>query len=261
MDKIKNNIRTSRRNRKQQNLTTYKKHQISWENYDKLNKPKISFNPSEEEREKLVILFEANPKKLSPSERELRKQLEKKFTSEFIRSYERFRRKDKSKVQYEISDKELKYAKIVAISCILKNVTPYQIFEYWSKRMKNYVNKELRIPSLSFLSQPANIDEVNIRMLDEKSEDRSVKYLNVLNTYDFTKLHPKLRKQLMGYGFDLSEIDDTGLTVIQLHAIDLTFNTIEIWMIPNKLRKLVRWTAWILNHDILSNAEYKILKN
>lgn len=225
---------------------------IDWTKLDQLGKPAITFSPSESERETLTRLLSSDLRKLDASEKKLRKAVERKLQQEFIRLYERYRRaamreKDWSSVSYDVLDKERKYAQSAAVACIVKGVTPRQVFEYWHTNIAHFANNRMSIPPLPFLSQPANIDEVYISLMEEKHSGpkrcRPGKARSMHTMSDTTLLDSRFRPALTEAGFDLSEMNDVYLTTVQAYAVDVAAGETKARFIPSKLREMVKWAA------------------
>jgi hypothetical protein len=251
-------------NRRRKNIENDKKYKkIYWGGYDSKDKPQISFDPKEEDREKLIELLTANIKKLEPERRSLRTQLEKKLASEFIRSYSRFisnklKKNEKKRIRKRVTKQDVKFAKDASVYCIIKGITPYRVFLYWYDNMNIFVNRDMVLPPLSFFSQETNIDEVNIHLFETKyglKPENKIKH-NILEINKYNKLYPNLRRTLMSSGFNLSEISDDHLINIQLYAINYAVGTIELCKIPNNIRKIATHISEILkNHFSIDRIE------
>jgi len=225
---------------------------IDWTKLDQLGKPAITFSPSESERETLTRLLTTDLRKLDASEKRLKRDMEKKLEQEFIRLYERYRKaamreKGWTSVSYDVLSKERKYALSAAVACIVKGVTPRQVFEYWHTNITHFANSKMSVPPLPFLSQPANIDEVYIALMEAKhsgpkrcapGKPRSMHTMS-----DTSLLDPRFRPALTDAGFDLSEMNDVYLTTVQAYAVDVAAGETKARFIPSKLREMVKWAA------------------
>jgi hypothetical protein len=228
---------------------------IDWDKLDKTGAPAISFSPSPAKREVMIRIVNAEHRRLRPNERRLRSALISKLRTEFVRIYTRYRRaalmeKGATSCHYEVSREEYKYAEKVAIACIVKGVTPKQVLKYWHDRIKHFANRKMQVPPLTFLSQPAFIDEVSISLMDTPTEEggstgegghwkpgkRKTMYLG-----DTSQLHPRLRRDLMAAGFDLSKYNDTDLATIQDYAMDVKGEAVGIKLVPEALRPMIKW--------------------
>jgi hypothetical protein len=230
---------------------------IDWAQIDKTGAPVISFSPKPKVREGMIRLLTADYRRLRPRERELRTMIIDKLRTEFSRIYTRYRRAallemNASSTYYEVHPQERKYAEKVAIACIMKNVTPIQVLRYWHKNIRKFANGKMPVPPLPFLSQPSFIDEVGIAVLggsDDvavgtpsadagrgwKPPKRKTMWLG-----DTSTLHPRLRRDFMAAGFDVSGYNDSDLCVIQDYAMDVKAGK-GIKLYPETLRPMIKW--------------------
>lgn len=230
---------------------------IDWGKLDKTGAPVISFNPGPTKRDAMIHLLTTEYRRLRPRERELRNALISKLRTEFIRIYTRYRRAAMvemraSSTYYEVHKNEQKFAEKAAIACILKGVTPIQVLRYWHKRIRKFAKGGMVVPPLPFLSQPSFIDEVSIAALGGDSDaspdapggdagkgwkppKRKTMWLG-----DTSTLHPRLRKDLMGAGFDVSKYNDSDLAVIQDYAMDVK-GGFAMKLYPEALRPMIQW--------------------
>lgn len=225
---------------------------IDWARLDQWGKPQITFSPSEAKREKMVALLTSDVRRLSPPEKKLRKEMESKLESEFVRMYERYRRmvlreRGRSKASYAVLGGERKYALKAAVACIVKGVTPRQVLEYWHAHIGDFADSKMPVPPLTFLSQPANIDTVVIDGMssshDAPPRSKKARTHSMHTMNDTSLLHPKFRKALMEAGFDLTGLNDSYLTTIQAYAIDIVSGAVKARLIPAKIRGMVKWAA------------------
>lgn len=230
---------------------------IDWHKLDKTGAPVISFSPTPAKREVMIRLVTTEYRRLKPRERQLRTKLLAKLRTEFVRMYTRYRRAaylemDRSSTYYEVDKSEYKFAEKAAIACITKGVTPLQVLRYWHKRIRNFANARMVVPPLTFLSQPSFIDEVSIAVLAGhedatggdtgadtgkawKPPKRKTMWLG-----DTSTLHPRLRRDLMEAGFDVSKYNDSDLSVIQDYAMDVKAGS-RIKLYPESLRPMIKW--------------------
>lgn len=227
---------------------------IDWDKLDATGLPQVTFTPDDNQRARwLILLVEEDVRRLTVIERKLKKQLEKKFQTAFIRIYETYRRMHmrelgwESAHNYGVLPGERKYALKAAAACLSKCVTPRQVLEYWHSHIGDFANSGMTVPPLTFLSQPANVDTVAISRMAKKhgeSSDRHAKLERSRHTMsDTSLLHRGLRRELMGAGFDLSDFNDKFLATIQAYAIDVVSGNTEVKFIPNRLREMVKWAA------------------
>lgn len=266
--------KTSNRDLRKANSANRPKHPqlgqpIDWNGIvaDKNGKPAISFTPRNELRQTMLKLINSDVRRLTPRARELRMQLIGKFRSEFVRIYARYRRAAlvaQNKDNYfEVHPAEHKLAEKAAICCLMKSVTPIQAINYWHKKINSFANSKMDTPPLSMLSNPSVIDEVAINLssknreysgLDESGESgwkppkRKTMWLG-----DVSVLHPRLRKDLMAAGFDLSKYNDNDLSAIQDYAMDIKSNQVGVTFLPESLRPIVKWAL----NNTLKNCDPK----
>lgn len=224
---------------------------IDWDEIrlDLNGKPVVTFSPSRKQHEQYVRLVEAEYRRLSPRERKLRQALIAKLRSEFIRMYTRYRRAayrelGRANTHYQVMKGEEKYAEKAALACLIKGITPDQVFQYWHENIGNFADRSMQVPPLTFLSQPANIDAVVIAgMSGVHRRPPPRKELSRHPMSDESLLHPKLRPGLTEAGFDLSEINDKYLVSIQAYAIDVVTGEQTVKMMPSSIRAMVKWAA------------------
>jgi hypothetical protein len=142
LSKIKKE-KEDRRKRKKSPKETCARNEIDWLKLDSHGRPKISFSPDSEERERLIEIL--NKTRKSPVGK---------------------------KPSFRIPEDEMKYAERAAEHCIRKEVTPRQVLKYWHERIGNFKNSAMRIPPLSFLSSAANIETVACSDLKELDEPK-----------------------------------------------------------------------------------------
>ncbi|MGD9749357.1 MAG: hypothetical protein AB7W59_00015 [Acidimicrobiia bacterium] len=230
---------------------------IDWSKLDKTGAPAISFSPTDARREGMIHLLTSEYRRLRPRERELRTALMSKLRTEFIRIYTRYRRAallemNANSTYYEVHASEYKFAEKVAVSCILKGVTPIQVLRYWHKNIRKFANAKMVVPPLTFLSQASFIDEVAIAVLAGSADvagggaspdagkgwkppKRKTMWLG-----DTSTLHPRLRRDLMKAGFDISKYNDSDLACIQDYAMDVKAGK-DFKLYPEVLRPMIKW--------------------
>lgn len=217
---------------------------IDWDDLDV-----ITFNPNTKRHKNHLKILKLNPRN------EKRKQLVKRLESEFCRLYSRYRRaversNGRATARYEIYDGERKYAAAAAVLCIQRGVTPRQVMEYWSKQIKYFSkNSTMKIPSLSFLSSPANIDTVACSVVyegDSKTnrqiQEPVIKPKHGNSFSDTTGLDMRLRKELEKAGFKTTEYNDRYLLTVQKNAIALSMGK-NIFIGSGPLRDMSIWAS------------------
>jgi hypothetical protein len=239
---------------------------INWDKLDLVGKPVISFSPSRERRETMVHLLVSEYRRLKPNERKLRGALIEKLTSEFTRIYTRYRRAANVEAghlrcDYIVAPQERKFAERAAIACLIKGVTPRELLEYWHANIKHFAGGRMKVPSLTFLSQPSFVDEVAVNGFAVSGSSaveaggaksaasgearrpgawrpppRRTPHLG-----DTSQLHPRLRAELMEAGFNMSKYNDTDLAVIQDYAIEVMGGKTGIKLMPESLRPMIKW--------------------
>lgn len=240
---------------------------IDWTRFDLNDKPIISFDPDDSEREKLIAILSGDPRRMSAQDRKVRKQLLEKLRQEFSRVYERYRRavlreKGARMTMYSVLPEEHKYAERAALACIMRGVTPTQVFQYWHENIGNFADARMPVPPLTFLSQPANIDAVAIAGLGAAKREalppraRAPKREREASMHplsDTSLLHPGLRRSLMDAGFDLSKINDKYLVTVQAYALDVAHGGEELRFIPIAMRGMVKHAAEKVYRDVDPN--------
>jgi len=232
-------LRKSIRN-KYDDISLNKIHVIDWDQLEL-----ITFNPSNPKHKihKSILRLNARNKH--------RIKLVKKLTTEFSRLYSRYRRaaerkNGKSYSVYELLESEKKYAQKAAIACIERDVTPRQVFEFWNENIKFFkTSSEMIIPSIAFLSSPANIDTVACSVLrgNSSNKKKNAKKPHHGNSFaDMSGLHRDFRKALEEAGFDTREYNDQFLLTIQKNAIALA-NRKDVFIPQGRMREMAVWAS------------------
>jgi len=197
---------------------------IDWSELDQRGEPKISFAPSDDERRRMIKVLDR-----SATDRH-RQRMVRKLGIEFMRIYTRYRKAlliqrgaIASAKSFSIHDKERPHAQAAGEMCIRKEVTPRQVLTYWHYNIKSFAQKGLKLPSLSFLSSPANIESVACADLDEIERQQELKKRNAARPargdgFDPSDLDRRIRPVLLKAGFDLDDWDDRALMTIQAGA-------------------------------------------
>jgi len=225
---------------------------IDWDKLDKTGKPQVTFNPDEDERERIVDILTRNPRHLDGEDKKARKGLEDKYQQEFCRIYETYRRevlrsKGAARISYGVMAQERKYALQVAISCLSKGVTPRQLLEYWHENISNFAGAGLTVPPLTFLSQPSNVDTVAIHLMapdaarssgGRRSKKDHERVMHCLG--DTAVLLPGLRAAMTEAGYDLTDRNDEYLVVLQQYATERALGHEDAYL-PDNIRGMVYW--------------------
>ncbi len=264
LSKFDPSIRRAKRVLQRENLPRHPSHgrPIDWSRLDQTGKPQITFSPDASERAEMIVLLELDSRSMTTSERKMKKLMEAKLLTVFIRIYETYRRdvmrsRGWDMINYAVQKSERKYAFRAAVACIIKGVTPRQVLEYWHSHIGNFADSKMPVPPLTFLSQPSNIDAVYIALMSEKhgvapSTNRGAQ-LKVRSSHtmsDTSLLDPRLRAALTDEGFNMCEINDIYLTTVQAYAIDVTTGATKARLIPSKLRPMVKWAAEHFFNDV-----------
>lgn len=215
-------------------------------NWDELEL--ITFDPETEMHSRHVKILSF------PPQNGKRKKLVTRLETEFCRLYTRYRRAAERKLGrasgYEVMPSEKKYAARSAILCINKGVTPRQVLEYWHKHIKNFrTASSMVIPSLSFLSGPANIDTVACSVIgddkigvDRKTNEPLTKPRAGNSFSDVSGLDVRIRPALKKAGFEIDEYDDRFLLTVQKNALALAAGR-DIFIGKGLIRSMSKWIA------------------
>lgn len=226
---------------------------IDWTELDQRGRPQVTFQPSDDQRVEMLKTLKLAPQ--SPKRREL----VDKLGDEYARIYTRYRRMDQREngrvVSYEFSSKEKKHAIAAAILCLQYAVTPRQVLEYWHAQIKHFADAKLRVPPITFLTSPTNVDRVACQVTEVQAEKgrqwRIGDFINPDRGHGFgdtSRLHPGLRPGLEGAGFDLSEVSDRDLMTVQGAALDLVMG--NLLSLGGVYGKMAVWAAEHVYHEI-----------
>jgi hypothetical protein len=214
----------------------------------------VTFDPRRSKHRLMCTLLARKPR--DPERAALVKRLE----TEFCRLYTRYRRaaeraSGRPVVTYEVTKKERKYAAAAGALCVQRGVTPRQLMEFWHANLKHFRRAaNMQVPTLSFLSGPANIDTVACGLvLDETApggarigtsdpEDNGARPKAGNSFSDTTRLDARLRKGLEGAGFSTRELNDRYLLTVQKNALGIA-NGRDIFIGKGSLRDMSLWAA------------------
>jgi hypothetical protein len=188
--------------------------------------------------------------------------LVKRLESEFCRLYSRYRRaaeraSGRPVVSYKVTSKERKYAAAAGVLCVQRGVTPRHLMQFWHANIKHFRRaSHMTVPTLSFLSAPANIDTVACGLvLDETAPggarigastaeaDGSDLRPKAGNSFsDTSRLDPRLRSGLEKSGFSTTELNDRYLLTVQKNALGIA-NGRDIFIGRGPLRDMSLWAA------------------
>lgn len=226
---------------------------FNWEKLeqDLRGNPVVTFEPKPKDRVDMIEVLNRKPR--DPE----RRALYRKLTSEFGRIYARYRRMLQKEAgnqpSYLLPDKERdRYAGEAAMWCIIKEVTPRQVLEYWAANIRNFADGTMKIVPLSFLSSPANIEQVVCSVMEHTDGgqrkwkpgdfDKAKQSQHVGHSFsDVSKLHKGLRRGLIEQGFDVRNCDDRYLMSIQVAAISVAKG--HRMFISSAIRDMVVWAA------------------
>jgi len=211
----------------------------------------VTFNPDNPKHRKHISILKLN------SRNSKRQKLVSRLETEFCRLYSRYRRAaeralGRTTSVYDVMDKERKYASVAAILCLQRGVTPRQVFEYWHTNIKHFKRANtMTIPSLAFLSSPANIDTVACSIVQDKN-DPSKRYVKVKepevrpsfgNSFsDTSGLDIRLREQLTKAGFDTTKYNDRYLMTVQKTALAIAMGR-DIFVPESEIGEMAKWSA------------------
>ncbi len=190
------------------------------------------------------------------------RQLLKKLGREFGKMYEHYRRfaeRAAGKIPkterddgdgsyfYKVIAEDIPYCKKIARFCILRNVHPTQLLEYWHSHVKNFTGMEF--PSLGFLGHIQRVDEVALSHGSSRVAKRSERPGSVSatprhgNSYaDLSRLDPKLRPALESAGFPTEKHNDYFLLTVQYMAMQLAKGK-KFFLPPGSERDMAKWLA------------------
>ncbi len=179
------------------------------------------------------------------------RQLLKKLGREFGKMYERYRRlaeRSSGRIPfYTMISEELLLCKKIARFCILRNVHPIQLLEYWHSHAKNFTGMEF--PSLSFLGHIQRVDEVALSHGSSRVAKRSERPGSASatprhgNSYaDLSRLDPKLRPALESAGFPTQKHNDHFLLTVQYMAMQLAKGK-KFFIPPGDEKRMAKWAA------------------
>lgn len=227
---------------------------IDWNTLDEVET--VTFDPRTDKHAMQVELLGRDARSLK------RKQLLVRLETEFCRLYTRYRRaaeraKGTTHAGYAVMDGERKYAQRAAVTCVMKRVTPRQALEYWHANIGSFARKGMTVPSLAFMSSPANIDTVacsivpdktaasggRVRLAEEKTKPRAGNSFS-----DASGLDIRLRAGLEQAGYDTTDLNDRYLVTVQRNAMGLAQGR-EIFMGRGPIRDMSKWAAENLYAD------------
>jgi len=231
------------------------KQPIDWTKLDQRGRPQVTFEPSDAQRVEMLETLRLSPQ--NPKRREL----VSKLGDEYARIYSRYRRMDQREtgrvVNYEFNAKEKKHAIAAAILCLQYSVTPRQVLEYWHVQIKHFADAKLRVPPITFLTSPTNVDRVACQAMEVTSEkgrqwragDFKAGAEGASNRHsygDVTKLDPRLRPGLESAGFDISGVSDRYLMSVQSAAMSRGAGAV---VFVGKHDVWVQWAAENMYHE------------
>lgn len=210
-----------------------KKVPFDWGKVDKYGKPIISFNPSPDEREKMIEILNLTMRK--PIKRELVAKLGK----EFGRAYERYRRALEraagKRAHWLLGGNSMKLAEAGGERCIRKGVTPFQVLRYWHDHIKDVCDGSMKIPPLGFISSEQAIETVACANLEK--EDKKTNFGN--SFVSINQLDPNIRKVLLKGGFKVKKMEEEYLLQVQ-HAAIAKHNGYNFF-VSGKIKKMINY--------------------
>lgn len=131
---------------------------IDWDDIDRNGDPILSWDPNTKRHRLLLVILDRRVQDKT------RKALVDKITTEFCRVYTRYRReaerRSRASSNYSVPTDERRYATEAGIQCLRKGVTPLQLLQYWDEHIRDFADRTMVLPPLSFLKAPANVDRV-----------------------------------------------------------------------------------------------------
>jgi len=257
-------LRSSNRERRDRRNAENRARGIDVLDWNELDRPKklrrgesdldlVTFDPRTDKHKlmrKVLALKPRDPERVK---------LVRRIETEFCRLYSRYRRAAERALgrptsSYEVSEKERKYAAQAGVLCVQRGVTPRQLMEFWHANIKHFRRAaHQHVPSLAFLSGPANIDTVACGLvLDETAPggarigtgdaEGGVRPRAGNSFSDLTRLDPRLRPGLDGAGFSTRELNDRYLLTVQKNAVGIA-NGRDIFIGKGSLRDMSLWAA------------------
>lgn len=257
-------LRSSNRARRDRRNAENKARGIDVLDWNELDKPKkleagetdldlVTFDPRADKHKLMRKVLARKPR--DPE----RAKLVRRIETEFCRLYSRYRRaaeraNGRPTTQYEVSECERRYAAQAGVLCVKRGVTPRQLMEFWHHNIKHFRRAAHQsVPSLAFLSGPANVDTVACGLvLDDTAPggarigtgdpDGGVRPRAGNSFSDLTRLDPRLRPGLDGAGFSTRELNDRYLLTVQKNAVGIA-NGRDIFIGKGSLRDMSMWAA------------------
>lgn len=208
---------------------------VDWAKLDLLGDPVVSFEPGDRERRRVLEVLSRRAR--DPD----RVQLVAKLEREFCRIYTRYRRQAErdltgSTNYNEVWEQERKLAARAAVLCIQKGITPTRLIHYWHKAIRGFT--DLKIPTLRFLSSPANVDRAACSEIkDTKEKPPAGNSFSAVYGLD-VRLRPALERA----GFDTRPYNDRFMLGIQHNAMAIAQGK-DIFMAKGRVRDMAMFAA------------------
>ena len=238
LDKLKSKVKQEKDKRKirEKSKLSCNPNSFDWNRINQDN-CKFDFEMSDNKKDKVIEILERNKKDKE------RKSLVANIGLEFADIYTRYRRlvqeNKGNKRNFKIYKDELKHAQKAGEYCVLKGVAPIDLLKYWHDNISDFANANLKVPPLSFLSSPANIETVVCS--SDKVELNESAEVGAHSFSDVSKLHPKVRSGLTSAGIDVQEHSDRFLLTAQIAAESIAGGH-QLYM-SSHLRKMATWIA------------------
>lgn len=251
-DKLRSNL--GLRSNLSQDLNTYQDSQDNMFDWKRLegDNPIFQFEMTESEREKYIEILEwkkENRKKKKTAEEikiekrndKKRRKLLNKIGDEFAIIYSRYRKlvQEMSGRQrnYKVYKGEIKHAQKAGYWCVLKGISPIDLLKYWHENISSFANANLKVPPLSFLSSPVNVETVVCSAEDLETKEEFSNH----SFWDVSKLNPKIRSGLTSAGINVQKYSDRYLLTVQ-SAAQTVAGDHDVFM-ADHLREMAEWVA------------------
>jgi len=224
---------------------------LPWQDLDKRGNPVISFELDDNQREKILLIIKLD--------KDCEEKITKKFRSEFIRLYTRYR-KAIMRANGESSERVRKFTvregdkkRIVSavITCLERKLLPIELFQYWHNRVFNlYDGARMKIPPLSFLTSEYAIitaAEADDNEIERPAED-VIENIFGSDYSQLNKLDPRIRPRLSKSRHGDFGFNDRELLSVQIAARALASGC-DVF-IDDKIIEAAKYLAKTLYKDL-----------
>jgi hypothetical protein len=149
--------------------------------------------------------------------------------------YRREKERESGKAgRYMVYGGEKRYAKIVATNCLMRDIHPVELLQYWDDNASHFTDQ--MYPTLAFLKGAYAIETIATR----KPKDAKPKDGNTHS--DLEGLYPKFRRLLEDAGFATQRYPDRMLLSIQYMAVQKAKGH-NFFIDDKDKRKMIEWAA------------------